>query len=236
MRQIAVVGMGDQRVLMEYQTKDGYHKFWPGETPGFVKENPQIRPERWTDLGDLLEGGQTSWLMRRRVDAITRQVAQEGVSVRYFHQVGQGFIELPVGNITGGWTAFWSTIHNRVIKYNKDDKVVKDDVGATRVLGELKDFGMSEAQALGVIEACLSMETMGYSSGWMRDHVLDYLIPTVQDPLSMLPYMLYAAWVGLEFGANTPVGGWYSGTDRSYVMLGITAILVAYWVLRRRKK
>ncbi len=236
LRQIAVVGMGDQRILMEYDTKAGYHRFWPGETPAFVKEDPKIRAEHWTDLGDLLDTNQAPRLLRRRMESITRQIAVEGVSVRYFHQVGQGYIELPVGNITNGWVGFWNLVHNRVVKYDDNDQVAKDEAGAARLTAELTQAGLTHAQALGVIEAGISVEKIGYSSGWMRDHILDHLVPQVQDPLSLVPYMLYAAWMGLELGSNTPIGGWYSGTDRSYVMLGITGVLVAFWFLRRKKK
>lgn len=242
MEQFALIRIGDERKFVRYYTRDGFHVFWLQGEPHFVKDAPDIAPETITDLGELVEPDKLPWLMRKGVERRHAQIRSTGLILRRFEQIGSGFIELPVGNITRGWASFWSEVHERSVTYDADGQPVpkikidgNDLVSVNALETDLKRLGFDAARSKGIIDVGVGVERVGHAEAFLRGNIVSFLLPSSESLESMVPYLAYGLFLGFELGSSTPLGDMYTSFNRAWVLLFITVGVGGWFAWRKMK-
>jgi hypothetical protein len=235
MRTLAFARHGDQTSIIEYYTEDGFHVFHHFGERSFVPESPAIQPVHLTDLGDFLPSESVGKMLRRRVDDAYAEVASRGASIRFFEQLESGWMELPIGNIARGWSSWWSEITSRAVEYQSNGQPTKREGAVAELENDLKRLGLEANHAPAIVENAYRIQKAGHAESFVRTTVLGFLNAATEDLTLLVPVAIYCLYLGLELGANSPLGELLRSANRDYVMLGMFAAVGGWFAYRRMR-
>lgn len=232
MTTLAFYRNGDLARVVEYTTKNGWHRFNIDGDEKLVVANPHIPP---IDVDSLTlhvrsEGTRAS---KRQAKRLESAVEDRGAKLRFFDTIGRGVVETPV--------AGFAELHRRVVAMVAEKGLRYDEevgeyelVNIEPVLRDLSKMGIKPAVAMAFLQHLAATFDSSEAASYASDRTMEWL-GEVAIPYALVIFgLLYGLILGIEIGVNPAVADFWNGPHSTWIVLGSIGAGLVLWVVKGR--